>query len=178
MNCWKSINIIQDYGSLRINMIAISNGLIFFLLFYLILSTIFPNNRLVPIGFFPLFLSILIIPFIHKLFHCLPIWMLGKRATLCIRIKGKMPIIHCLIEKPLSKNQCFIVSLFPVIILTMLAIVFANYHPGYIHYIAIIASINFGMSTYDFIYAKKLLTAPKRCYIEDNPSGFHILIRQ
>jgi hypothetical protein len=179
MNCWKSVNIIKEYGIERILFLALFGIFSFFTVFYLTYSMLYPSAYLADLGVFFLFFLLLAIAPFHKLMHCVPLWMVGKKAKLKIKLGLEIyrPTMACCIPSRLSRNLTIIVVLFPFLSITFLTCVGAFLIPAYMHYFAIFSAINFGYSITDFIYALKLYKAPKHSFIEDHEDGFDILIK-
>ncbi len=165
---------------LRINLFSVSAIIFSFLLLYLFFSTLFPTQTVTEYGILPLIIGLLFILPIHKALHCIPVWMLGKKAYLSFQKKHSTlsGMIHCYIPSPLSRNVSIITLLFPVIIITLLCAIGAYLSPEHMHYFVIISSINMGISVYDFVYVSHLFRAPRNSFIEDFPEGFHILVNR
>ncbi|WP_026672497.1 DUF3267 domain-containing protein [Alkalihalobacterium bogoriense] len=177
MNCWKSINISRDYGSTRLSLISFSSIIGFFLFFYLLLSSIIPTPPYMEYGVLPLLIGIPVLFIVHKLLHCVPIWMIGKKAKIEWAKTNRIPKLFCHIIEPLPRNVCLISTLFPVFIITFICCVGAYLSPAHLHYFSILASVNFGLSVYDILYAMQVTRAPKEAFISDHKEGFHILIK-
>ncbi|WP_078552621.1 DUF3267 domain-containing protein [Bacillus alkalicellulosilyticus] len=178
MNCWKSINISRDYGSIRLSMISCISILIFFLFYYLLLSSLISVTQYIEYGILPIILGIPTVILLHKLFHCIPIWLSGNKANIEVVMADRIPRVFCCIPQPLHRNTCILSALFPVLLVTSGCFIGATFSPEHLHYFAIFASINFGMSIYDLMYAYQLTKAPKDSLIEDHREGFHILIKR
>lgn len=176
--CWKSVNITRDFGRTRLAIVSISAAILFFLFFYLFLSSFVEITTVNQYGIFPFIVGLFLVPLIHKLLHCLPIWLCGKRAILTIKRTAKVPILFCYIPNKISKRLCITSSLFPLFTFTLFSTIGAIYSPEHLPYLAIYATINFGLSVYDIIYVNHLIKAPKSSFIEDHLDGFHILLNK
>ncbi|HEX6922975.1 MAG TPA: DUF3267 domain-containing protein [Bacillales bacterium] len=179
MNCWKSVRFLRDYGTIRVAIFSISAMMVFFTLFYVGFLDLHPHVQISRIGL-PFFLAALILVYpLHKLFHCLPLWFSGHKASLSLeRNSNGVPVLFCDLPKPVSRNLAIIYVAFPVTAITIVALAAASAAPNFFHYIAVAASINFGFSIMDCIYLSFLIKAPSYAYVEDFRDGFHILIQR
>lgn len=50
--------------------------------------------------------------------------------------------------------------------------------PSFAHYFCIISSIHFGYCLPDFLFAWKLIKAPKNCFVDQEADDFDILIQK
>ncbi|ARK29167.1 DUF3267 domain-containing protein [Halalkalibacter krulwichiae] len=178
MNCWKTIRVTRDYGSLRLMMYSGTTMLLSFLFYYLVVSTVIPTNELTNISFFALITSIISIVYIHKCLHLLPIWLCGKKATIKVHWLYIIPILSIKTTKPLPRNLYLLALLTPIFIMTSIGALAITVFPMYLALISILSSIHFGIAFYDVIYASYLIKAPKKSFVEDHDEGFHILIKQ
>lgn len=178
MNCIKSIYILRDFGTIRLTMFSIFAMLSFFSVFYSTFMIMNPHIRLSVFQFMPLFSGLLLIYPVHKMLHCLPIWMSGNSVKVSINIKSNgCPILYCDVHHALSRNMMISAVSFPGMIITLAVLVGASVAPQYVHYFSFIGAINFGLSVTDFIYFSFLLRTPAHACIEDFRDGFHVLIR-
>lgn len=179
MNCWKSININRDYGLQRIMILSILIGLFYFVIFYVSLSLLFPQVHYQGIGLTYLILSLLLVFPIHKLLHCLPVWLMGKKAYLKFQFENYMfPMIYCKFPKVLSKNVSLVATITPTIFITAIAIIGSIIFPVFIPFFSIFSTLNITLGIIDFIYVIHLWNAPRSAFLEDNHYGFHILTKE
>ncbi|MFC0561786.1 DUF3267 domain-containing protein [Halalkalibacter alkalisediminis] len=178
MNCWKTIRVNREYGTLRLMMYSGCTMLFSFLFYYLVVSILIPTPELTNIGLLFFIFSILILVFIHKGLHLIPIWLCGKRATFKVQWAYLIPILTIKTSKPLSRNLYLTALLTPVFVITTIGAFASAMFPMYIAIISILSSIHFGLAFYDIVYASYLIKAPKRSYVENHEEGFHILIKQ
>jgi hypothetical protein len=178
MNCWKTINISRDYGTLRLVMFSTSTVLLSFLFYYLIMSTIVQTTEFTQFGFGTFIIGLLLLVISHKILHCLPIWLFGGRAFIKFGKYMFVPTMSIKLKEPLSRNIYLLALISPLAIITSLCAVGSIMWPEYLPYFSILTSVNFGLAFYDLVYASHLLKAPKKCFIEDHDEGFHILIKQ
>ncbi len=178
MNCWKTIRITHDYGTLRLMIYSGCTMLFSFLFYYLFISSFVKTSELTNVNLFIFIGSIPLLVIIHKALHIIPIWLCGKRALFKLEWVGFIPKLSVKISKPLSRNLYLIALLMPVLVMTAVGTFAAIIFPMYIAYISIMSSIQFGLAFYDVIYASYLLKAPKKSFVEDHAEGFHILVKQ
>ncbi|WP_227937863.1 DUF3267 domain-containing protein [Alkalihalobacillus deserti] len=178
MNCWKTIRVNHDYGTLRLMMYSGCTMLFSFLFYYLVVSMLIPTQKLTNIGLLFFILSIVTLVFMHKGLHLIPIWICGKRATFKVQWVCLIPILSIKTSIPLSRNLYLTALLTPVFVITTIGALASALFPMYIAIISILSSIHFGLAFYDIVYASYLLKAPKRSFVENHEEGFHILVKQ
>jgi len=174
MNCLKTISVENQFGKVRLWFLSIMTMVGYFLVFFMVFRTFFPSAVLIDHGVsFLLFTLILVLP-IHLLLHCLPIWLIGKKATFGIR-KNQWPYFYYSTKQPLSKQISLLSTSSPAFLLTAISIAAAILLPQYIHYISMMSALNVGVCVYDFLNFKQIKNAPKNCLIEENRDGFYVL---
>lgn len=178
MNCWKTIRITHDFGTVRLMIYSGCTMLFSFLIYYLLISSIMKTPELTSVSFPIIVSSILAIVIIHKLLHLLPIWLCGKKANLQIGWLHCLPVTTIRFTKPLSKNLYLIALVMPFLIITSAGAIISILYPMYIAYISILTSIHFGLVFFDLVYALYVIKAPKRCLVEKHREEFHILLKQ
>ncbi|TLS38053.1 DUF3267 domain-containing protein [Pseudalkalibacillus caeni] len=179
MSCWKSIDLFKEYGVQRIFLFSFIVTMLCFISLYLFFSVLQPNTKHVIVPFFPFLGSIVLLLFVHKVLHCLPLWLSGIKTTVRIEnITRKLPIVRCEIERPVSRALYLIAVLSPAISITVTASLLSALFPAYMAFFAILSSINIGLSCIDLIYAIQVLRAPRHAFVEDHSEGFHILVKQ
>ncbi|MFC0189828.1 metalloprotease family protein [Fictibacillus aquaticus] len=180
MNCYKSINIQKTMGSQRLLILSLFSGLAFFMLFYDLFLAFFPETIIIEAGGWPFLLSILFILPVHKIGHCLPLWLSGIPAGLVYkRTSGSVPYIHCQFKTALSLKIMKLSVLSPFFLITSGCFASAYSWPVFMPFFITFAAVNFALSIYDFIYYSCLLKAPKEALIEDHDiNGFFILINE
>lgn len=73
MNCWKTINLMKDYGAVRIILTAVCFMILVFISTFLAFELLRPGTSLSD-AYVPLFGGLLVvILFVHKVIHVLPI---------------------------------------------------------------------------------------------------------
>lgn len=174
MNCLKTVSVAKEIGRTRMWFLSATSMLAYFLVFYTMYQTFGPQIPLVDYGFIPVILGIAAVIPLHLFLHCLPIWLAGKQAHFGYR-SSQWPYFYYSAKQPLSKNLSMFSTLFPVLFITVTAIVLASIFPAQTHYIAILSALNFGLSTYDFFAFRQMLSAPNACLIEENRNGFHVI---
>ncbi|WP_376846186.1 DUF3267 domain-containing protein [Camelliibacillus cellulosilyticus] len=178
MNCWKSFNVSKDLGSVRLVIFSLLGMLCFFILFNLLFTETYTHLKVRLLNFGIMIICILLVLPIHKLLHCLPIWLTGRKARLSIEKASALPMIHCNIKGAVSKRIYMVATISPAIIGTILMIAMAYVTPSAINYFAVSGSINFGLSVSDFLYLSYLLSAPSHAIVEEDRDGCRILIKQ
>ncbi|OIJ16547.1 hypothetical protein BKP37_04740 [Anaerobacillus alkalilacustris] len=175
MFCYKSVNVIEQYGRSKIVFFSSSAFLSFFILYYLIFRTFISNTTLHDLGFIFFIVSIYIIIPIHSLFHYIPLFITNKKIKLILKFLKGVPIVAGKVPNPVPKNLAIIVLLFPTIMITTLAIISSLLAPQLLHYISLIAAVNIGLCIYDIIPLIQIVKAPKDSYIQIYKSGYRIL---
>ncbi|HEX7064772.1 MAG TPA: DUF3267 domain-containing protein [Bacillales bacterium] len=178
MNCLKSVRFMRDYGTIRIAIFSVFATMVYFTLFYVLFLNLHPQLQINRFSF-PILLAALILIYpLHKLFHCFPIWLVGRKASLSLEWQSnRFPILFCDPSGPISRNLSIVCVAFPGVAITVLSLMVAPMIPLFFHYIAVASSINFGLAVTDFIYLSYLIKAPSHAYVEDFREGFHILVQ-
>ncbi|GAE25884.1 hypothetical protein JCM9140_1905 [Halalkalibacter wakoensis JCM 9140] len=178
MNCWKTIRLNRDYGTLRLMMYSGCTMLFSFLFYYLVVSSLISTTESPNISL-PLFvISIIALLFFHKVLHLLPLWICGKKANVKTNWLSAIPVYSVRFSKPLARNVYLISLLTPVLVITTTGALASAMFPTYLAYISILSSIHFGVAFYDILFASYLIKAPKQSYVENHEEGFHILVKQ
>ncbi|OZM58151.1 hypothetical protein CIB95_00815 [Lottiidibacillus patelloidae] len=178
MNCWKSINIHRDYGTLRLSLFSIIVTFFYFIAFYLVFSAFHYEEQFYELGLVPFLFGLCLIIPVHKLMHLLPLWLTGTKVDFnIVSIKG-LPIPSYCIDEKVSKNKTMFSMLLPFISITITAIIGSVMFPNFFHYFSIFSSINFGLSVIDLLFLFQLLKAPRHAYIENSDVGIDILVNQ
>ncbi|BAB04901.1 DUF3267 domain-containing protein [Halalkalibacterium halodurans] len=177
MNCWKSINIERDYGTLRLAMISATTMLMTFLVYYLVLSSLIKVPPYLGLGPYLYIVGAIGVIGLHKLLHIFPLWVCGQRLIIERNNKGFLPFLNIKTKDPLSKNLFLFSLLFPGVVITIICSISVLLFPQGLHLFAILTAINLGLAVYDIVYALQVVKAPKASLIENHRTGFHILIR-
>lgn len=178
MNCWKSFNITKDHGSIRLIILSLFSMVTFIILYNITITTFFDHIN--GVTFNPLMILvclILIIP-IHKLVHCIPLWLSGTRAHIRWDRSIMLPVLNCHFKHPISKRLCIVVMATPAVIGTVLTFALTWVFPSEMDYFATVGALNFGLSAADFIYIINLVKAPHNAFVEDDQDGCKILVKQ
>lgn len=179
MNCWKSININKDYGLQRLIILSFLISLCYFIIFYVTLSLLFPTVHYNGISFSYLVLSMLLVFPIHKFLHCLPVWLMGRKAYLQLRFENYMfPMIYCKYPSVLPKAVSLVATIAPTVLITSGSIIGCLLFPTYIPLFSIFSSLNIALGITDAIYIIHLWNAPRSAFLEDNHFSFHILTKE
>ena len=174
MNCWKTISVENEFGKNRLWLLSALTMLMYFIVFFVIFSTFFNSAPLVDHGIIFLITLLIIVFPIHVLLHCMPIWLVGKKARMKFR-KGQWPFIYYSTKGPLSKQIAVLSTISPALIITSGAILVTVTMPHLMHYTAMMSALNIGICVYDFLNIKQLKAAPKNSFIEEHQDGYHIL---
>lgn len=177
MNCWKTVNVTREVGTNRINLISFLLGLLSFIVLFLPFSIIHQSNNMKDHGIFPLLIGLALLPIAHKLMHILPLILTNKRLKLKWHfIKGLIPICTLLTQTKTSKQITIFFLLAPTIFLTVPGLIASYLFPNYFAYCLIFTAFNIGLSYTDFLYAIRLIKAPKKCIVENAKDGYDILV--
>lgn len=174
MNCWKSISIENQFGKDRLLFLSFFTMLSYFILHFVFFRTFVSNTPFVDFGLTFLFLIIAIIP-IHILLHCIPVWIFGKKATVCYR--NNWPYFNFSVKQTLPKHLVIISIASPVVVVTTISIIISIVLPQWMHYMAMLAAVNMGLSVHDLLYLNQLKAAPKQSVIEEFENGYHVLYK-
>jgi hypothetical protein len=176
MNCWKSINIRRDYGTLRITLFSIIVMLSYFIIFYLIFSAFHHEKKFFELGLLPFLLGLCIILPLHKLIHLLPLLLSKTKIEFSFSKNKKLPLPCFLIEEKVPKNITMLSMLLPFVSLTLIAIIGSILFPNFFHYFAIFSAINLGISVIDLLFIYQISQAPSHAVIENSKVGIDILV--
>lgn len=177
LNCWKTVNIHREVGINRIYIFSFLVGFLSFIFLYLPFSIIHQTSNVNDHGIFPLVIGLLILPFIHKLTHIIPLVLTNRTFKIKCRInKRKFPLISILSTVKMSKQATIITLFTPTVFITIPCLIASYLFPSSFAYFLIIASMNIGLSFTDFIYMSRFIRAPKKCIVENDGTGYDILI--
>lgn len=175
LNCSRSIDIHSRFGIPRIAFISFVTLVITFFIsfeiFHYFTDTPFSDQHFIAFLVFLLFLY----PF-HKAIHLLTVIPYFKYFRMHRLIRHRcLPLYNIYIDKPINKIYFCICLLMPLIVLTIVAILFAQHFPAYGHYAMFILALNAGYSVLDLLYLKVILFSRQGQYIEEHINGFMIL---
>ncbi|MBB5173238.1 DUF3267 domain-containing protein [Texcoconibacillus texcoconensis] len=174
MNCYQTVDILNRTGKQRLLFLSFLIACLFFIFYFMIFRTFFSQEVLVDYGFFSMVISLVLIIPIHQLFHCIPVWVMGKKAKIGF-ILQRYPRMYCMIKEVTPKSLTVVSICSPAFFMTGMAIIASLQYPQFLHYFALMASFNIGICVYDFMYLQPILKAPRKCWIEDKGGSFHIL---
>ncbi|WP_026689065.1 DUF3267 domain-containing protein [Alteribacter aurantiacus] len=174
MNCWKTVSVSQDIGRFRLWLLSGLVMVIYFLLYYLVFSTFILEGSLVDYGVTFLIVCLFAVIPLHMLLHCIPVWMLGKKATMGIQMR-EWPFLYFAVKQPLPKRVSILAICSPAVFITFGAIVISILFPHLLHYAALMSALNIGICMHDFLYFKHIRRAPRDSFVEEYSGGFHIL---
>ncbi|MGE6630854.1 DUF3267 domain-containing protein [Bacillus sp. NPDC077027] len=168
MNCWKTINLEKDYGYTRMIISAICLTVLFFILAFLCFQLTHPDTKLSSHNA-PLFVMLMFATLLaHRVIHIIPVMKKNKKIDFVkLRCWQRVP-----------KNMMLISLLSPFCLLSPVYFGLGIALPMYAHYFIMIASIHAGYCLPDFLFAWKLLKAPRACVIDQAQDEFDILIDQ
>lgn len=177
MNCWKTVNVQKDLGINRIYLLSFLLGVLSFIFLFLPFSAIHQGYTLRDHGIFPLLISLALLPTIHKLVHFIPLVLMKRSFKLKCRLnKMKFPMVSILSSTKMSKKTSILTLLAPTILLTIPGLIASYFFMEYFAYFLIFSSVNIGLSYTDFIYTGKFIRAPRKCMVENDGTGYDILI--
>lgn len=178
MNCWKSFNLTKDLGSVRLVILSLIGTICYFVIFNLTFTDLFGPLKIDHFNVILFLFCLLLVYPVHKIMHCVPIWVTGKKVKLSMERESALPRLFCDIKGAMPKRLYMLVILFPFVFITACLCILTFCLPSGIHYYSMIGSINFGISVSDLLYFIYLVSAPKSAIIEDDRDGCHILIKQ
>lgn len=118
----------------------------------------------------PLFAVLLLVTLlVHRVVHLIPVMKNKKKMTLLMKR-------NCWQRVP--KKVMLFSLLSPFCVISPVYFVLGVAFPMYAHYFIIIASIHAGYCLPDFLFAWKLLKAPRSCIIDQAQDEFDILVDQ
>ncbi|TMW74006.1 DUF3267 domain-containing protein [Alteribacter natronophilus] len=174
MNCWKTVSITQDIGRFRLWILSGMVMVLYFLVYFLMFSTFGSGAPLIDYGAAVMIVCLLAVYPLHMLMHCLPVWMLRKKATMKIRMK-QWPYLYFSVKQPLPKQLSLMAICSPAVFITGTAAAVSIVYPHLLHYAAIMSALNIGMCVNDFLYVNHIRRAPRHAFVEEYDDGFHIL---
>ncbi|MBM7097780.1 MULTISPECIES: DUF3267 domain-containing protein [Alteribacter] len=174
MNCWKTVSITQDIGRFRLWILSGMMMLFYFLLYFLVFKTFITEVPLVDYGAPVLILCLGAVIPLHMVLHCIPVWMLGKKAIMGIRM-NEWPFLYFAVKQPLPKRVSILAICSPAVFITAGAIMVSILFPHLLHYAALMSAFNIGICMHDFLYFKHIRKAPRHSFVEEYNDGFHIL---
>ncbi|EIT85855.1 hypothetical protein A374_08469 [Fictibacillus macauensis ZFHKF-1] len=178
MNCWKSVNLYRQYGTQRIYITACAVALFSFMVFTNLYERLFPSIYHYEYGLLPLLFTLITVLPIHKVLHCLPLWLTGKKAKIILLKKNKTPYLYCQFSQTVSRAMMIVSVMTPLFMVIALSHISAFAFPHLTIFFITFSAIHTGICSLDVLYLGHLLKAPKSSYVEDVPSGFHILVKQ
>jgi len=176
MNCWKSLNIIKEYGSKRLIFYSVIFAFAFFNCFYLTYSILFPLTLTQAITWYAIIALLFLVVPVHQLMHCIPLWVSGKKVGLSLSMFILPPRKSFSSSKPLQRNLFILSVLFPFSFITIASLIGAFLYPEYMYGFSMFAALNAGISTVDFLYVMSVRKAPRHAYIENHTDGLNILL--
>lgn len=176
MHCWKTINVIKEYGNSRLFMFAVMTGMGVFTTFYVFLSLIY-TAPLSDSHFLLFALAIGAVYPLHKIFHFLPLARSRKCLEFILRKQlGMIPGISLHVKEPVAKTRFLLALLAPFILINSALLLMIVLFPAFIHYFALLLAYHCSLCLTDLIYARHLLRTPKDAFVEETDTGFEILI--
>ncbi len=178
MNCWKSFNITRDHGSIRLIILSVLSMVTFIIVYNIAITTFLDNFNSVAFNPITILLCLIFLVPIHKLVHCLPLWLSGTRTHITWDRSMWLPSLNFHYRKPISKRLGIIAMATPAFLGTVLTIGMTWIFPSGMDYFGTVGALNFGLSAADFIYILNLVKAPHHAFVEDDHGGCRILVKQ
>ncbi|WP_259425226.1 DUF3267 domain-containing protein [Bacillus velezensis] len=172
MNCWKTINLIKDYGAVRLLLTAVGFMILFFICNFLAFGLLRPNISLSDGHVFAFCVLLVVTLFVHKVIHVLP--MICKKR----KKEMKMYFMRMPTWKGIPKTTMLISTISPFLFITPLLFYAGLAFPRHAHYFYMISSIHAGYCLPDLLFALHLVKAPKSCLIDQESDGFDILVKK
>ncbi|WP_096155248.1 MULTISPECIES: DUF3267 domain-containing protein [Bacillus] len=176
MNCWKSINVHQEYGVQRITIISIIISLLTFILLFTSFSLLFSGVDISSSYFWVLCLSIVSMFSVHKICHAVPLMFTKRKFRLKWHFSFLVPICEIKTKKSFSKLESYIIFTMPLLLITSVLLMAIFIFPAYFHYFSMLIALNVGLSVPDLLFLSYIKSAPKSCQIEELEDGYDILI--
>ena len=176
MNCWKSININQYFGSWSKINVSIFSMIVSYILFYIPFSFFVDIKMLNDNHFLQFLLILLVIYPLHKCLHVIPLIIMRENFTIIRRKSGFFfPFIQIKIMRPIGKRIYISSLLMPFLIINSILIICLFQFPLLVHYLTFLLSFHIGICVSDFISLASLVKSPPKSYIEESDEGFEIL---
>ena len=176
MNCWKSVNVHEEYGVQRIIIISIIISLLTFILLFTSFSLLFSGVDISSSYFWLLCLSIIAMFSLHKMCHALPILFTKRKFRLKWYFAFIVPICEIKTKKSFSKIESYAIFTMPLILITSFLLMATFVFPTHFHYFAMLIALNVGLSVPDVLFLSHIKSAPKACQIEELEEGYDILV--
>ncbi|MCU9612511.1 DUF3267 domain-containing protein [Caldibacillus lycopersici] len=178
MQCWKSINLEQQFSKHHVLGLSCITFIISFVILYVPLSFVVDRNYLSDDYFHIFAVLLFLLYFLHKFIHILSLFV--TKAEISITKKKIIPFVYQLqimVRKPLAKWKYIIALLMPFFVINGWIIGSIFLIPSFGHYLIILLSYHLAICLADFISLKVLLKSPANCYIEENEQGYEILTK-
>lgn len=178
MNCWKSINLVKEFGYNRLLLVSFLIGLLAFIVLFVPVSIAHSGEHVKQSGILPFVVSLVLLPTIHSLTHILPLIIMNKRIKVVYKTKTwLLPVFNYYTKYHLTKKASLFVTLAPTFLITIPAITASWVFAGYYVYILLFTAVHIGISFLDILYASYIIKAPRSAYIENSNDGFDILLK-
>ncbi|MBM7601695.1 hypothetical protein JOC34_004123 [Virgibacillus halotolerans] len=178
MNCWKSINLVKEFGYYRLLFISFLIGLFAFILLYVPVSISHHASHVKESGFLVFIVALLLLPAIHSLTHIFPLIIMNKQVKIVCKVKNRLlPVFSYYTKYLLTKRTSLFVALAPTLFITIPGIAASCFYVDYYVYILLFTAAHIGFSFLDILYVANIVKAPKRAYIEYGDNGFDILLK-
>ncbi|MEC1180125.1 DUF3267 domain-containing protein [Metasolibacillus meyeri] len=176
MHCWKTINIVSEYGLVRLTLLAVLTFVAVFCSSYVITSLQYRAPH-TDQYIFLFFIAVFVLYPFHKAGHYLA--LLKYRKTIKFRWKTILriiPILRFRLQETIPKNHYVLALLTPFLLLNSLFLAIAIFFPLYSHYACLLLGFHSSICLIDLLNAKHLWHAPANALIEDTPKGYEILV--
>ncbi|WP_042476674.1 DUF3267 domain-containing protein [Bacillus ndiopicus] len=176
MHCWKTINIVSEYGIVRLTLLAVLTFVAIFCSSYAITSLQFRAPH-TDQYLFLFFIAIFILYPAHKASHYIALLKYRKKVKFRLRATFRViPIIRLRLKEPIPKKHYVLALLTPLLLLNSLLLAIAIYFPQYSHYACLLLGFHSSICLIDLLKAKYLWHAPANSLIEETPKGYEILV--
>lgn len=178
MNCWKSVNLVKEFGYNRLFLVSFLIGLLTFIILYVPISIIHGASHVKETGFLPFIIALLFLPTLHSLTHILPLIIMNKRVKIFYKTnRWIVPVFRYKTKYHLTKTASLIVALAPTIFITIPAMTASYILKDYYVYFLLFTATHIGISFLDLLYVRHIIKAPKRAFIDNRNDEFDILIK-
>jgi hypothetical protein len=178
MNCWKSINLIKEFGHYRLLFISFLVGLFAFILLYVPISISHHASHVNESGFVIFIIALLLLPAFHSLTHIFSLIIMNKQVKIVCNVRNRfLPVFNYYTKYLLTKRASLFVALAPTLFITIPGIAISCFYAEYYVYTLLFTAVHIGLSFMDILYIAYIMRAHKKAYIEYGTKGFDILLK-
>lgn len=178
MNCWKSINLVKEFGYHRLLFVSFLVSLLAFIVLFVPVSISHHGSHVKESGLLIFIAALLLLPAAHSLAHIFPLIIMNKQVKVVCKMKNRfLPVFNYYTKYLLTKRTSLFVALAPTLFITIPGILVSCFYADYYVYILLFTAVHIGASFLDILYVFHIIKAPKKAYIEYANTGFDILLK-